>query len=125
MGRTGRCAIDQWFPEPSGGKERPESVVPLLEMCAGCPVRRECLLDATDSDEGREAWGVFGGSGAAADSSFHEMTGERNQEDSYSASRRLATSIRDRTCSWSATAQQSHGSKWRAVIPAASAPRTS
>ena len=46
--------------EPSGGIEQPNSAVLRLEVCAVCPVRRECLTYALQAEFG--AMGVWGGS---------------------------------------------------------------
>ena len=51
----------QWISDLGGGKDCPATVVPLLEICGNCPVRRDCLLDAIDTDGGVELYGVWGG----------------------------------------------------------------
>ena len=43
---------DLWFAESPADLERAKS------LCAGCPVRRQCLAEALDRGE---PWGVWGG----------------------------------------------------------------
>lgn len=48
-----------WVQQPSEGRDNPRAVAQLMEVCAGCPVRRECLVQALS--EHRLTVGVFGG----------------------------------------------------------------
>ena len=46
------CDADLWFSERRVDRERAKA------MCAGCPIRRECLAAALQR---HEPWGVWGG----------------------------------------------------------------
>jgi hypothetical protein len=50
-----------WIMEASTGKLRPVATVRLLDVCARCPVRWECLLDAV-TERAFTVTGCFGGS---------------------------------------------------------------
>ena len=50
-----------WWPEKPAENKAPGVVLRLLELCASCPVRRECLEDCLGWLE-HEPLGVFGGS---------------------------------------------------------------
>jgi hypothetical protein len=50
-----------WIIEPTSGIEAPATVVKLLQVCAECPVRAECLRFALEMTE-TECYGIWGGS---------------------------------------------------------------
>ena len=67
--RRARCIEEPyaswpWIQEPSGGRDNPRAVAKLMEVCAGCPVRRECLVQAL-SEHRVTVMGVFGGTTTA------------------------------------------------------------
>jgi WhiB family redox-sensing transcriptional regulator len=48
-----------WIVEPSQGRENPGTVTRCFDVCAQCPVRRECLRFALDAEF--SVMGIWGG----------------------------------------------------------------
>ena len=119
--------------EPSGGRENPRAVAQLLEVCAGCPVRRECLVQAL-SEYRFTVMGVFGGTITADRSRALSLRNRRDhgpkfaawlrarQRAAQAASDALERSFPTRLAHWQRLALDKPARGWLAVeVPTASA----
>ena len=55
---------DDWFPEAGSrrhSRQAENSARPAKRVCAGCPVRRQCLTAAVASENKSNAFGIWGG----------------------------------------------------------------
>ncbi|HET6712519.1 MAG TPA: WhiB family transcriptional regulator [Actinomycetota bacterium] len=88
--RDALCAqppYDEWnfIPESSGSygaslRHAPSTVVSAFEVCAGCPVRRQCLLDALGEEEFTVTGGFGGTTTAERRAALNEVAGELADE---------------------------------------------